>query len=157
MRRHVIALVAAVAVGMASAPAVSTASATPAVVPVTFQSSSAAIAAYNAARDKYADNLAGYIARGRRNIKEFSSAARDYATATKLLRVAKRDIAKTCSDQLKSATSAYTAAKKAGKTPEQWAAALVDHNSAVAAAVAWRESATDSLKPLPAAPPKPGK
>lgn len=154
MRLRIITFVAAVAVGTISAPVVSTAYAVPAVFPASAQTVTIAVANYNVARDKYIETLNAYLARNRRSTQEYTAAVRDYTSANKFLGIAKRDIAKTCSEEIKAATAVYDAAKRAAKTPEAKAAAVNAYNAAIAAAVAERESATESLKLMPAAPPK---
>lgn len=154
MRQRVIAFVAAVAVGTILAPVVPTAFASPAAVPTSAQSVAAAVTNYNIARDRYVDSLNVYVSNNRRSTQEYTLALRNYTSANKLLGVAKRDIAKTCSDDIKAATAVYNAAKKAAKTPEAKAAAVNAYNAAIAAAAVGRESATESLRPMPAAPPK---
>ncbi|NBO45819.1 MAG: hypothetical protein EBU85_02190 [Actinobacteria bacterium] len=154
MRQRVIAFVATVAVGMVSAPIIPTAFAVPTAVPASAQSVAIAVSNYNTARDRYVDSLNVYLSNNRRSTQEYTTALRDYTSANTLLGVAKRDIAKTCSDDIKAATAIYNAAKKAAKTPEAKAAAVNAYNAAIAAAAAGRESATESLRPMPAAPPK---
>ena len=158
MRMHVCAFAAVVAVGVASAPAIPAAFATgvtvPALTPASAQSVTLAIAAYESARVKYAGSLEVYLSHNRRSVQEYTAALRDYGTATKLLEVAKRDIAKTCSEDIKAATAIYNAAKRAAKTPEQKAAALATYNAAIATAASDREAATESLRVMPPAPPK---
>ena len=140
---------------VATAPASATETARhSAVVPSSAQSVALAIDAYDSARDRYVESLAVYLGHNRRSTSEYAIALKDFGTAQRLLQAARRDIAKTFKDSVHVAQKAYVAALKTAKSPEQKATAMNVWNDAVREAGSSREAATDSLKALPAAPPK---
>ena len=122
--------------------------------PSSAQSVALAMEAYDSARNRYIESLAVYLGHNRRSTSEYAIALKDFGTAQRLLQAVRRDIAKTFKDAVHIAQKTYVAALKTAKTPEQKASAMNTWNDAVRDAGSAREAATDSLKALPAAPPK---
>lgn len=115
----------------------------------------ASVSAFNDARDVYVSSLGVYVGHGRRSTSEYAVALRDYNTAQRLLQIARRSIAKTFKDSMHVAQKSYVANLKQAKTPEQKALVTLAWNEAIRSLGSDRDAATEALKPMPAAPPKP--